>query len=135
MNKIASSTHITHSFQNTRRVFIHDLILNTSIGIHTHEQTAPQRVRINLDLAVSENDDSVDDRLETVVCYERILQRVRHIVTTGHVNLVETLASRIVAVCLQDTRVQHARVKIEKIDVSHDVGSVGVEIERYNYST
>ncbi len=131
MNEI-SSTRTANVFKSIRRVFVHNLVLSARIGIHAHERTAPQRIRINLNLGVCENNGPVDDRLETVVCYEMILQRVRNIVASGHVNLVETLAEHIATVCLQDTRVQHVRVKVEKIEISHDVGSVGVEIERCN---
>ncbi|VBB69715.1 Dihydroneopterin aldolase [invertebrate metagenome] len=105
-------------------------MLSTRIGIHAHERLAPQRIRINLDLAVCEDNCPVDDKLESVVCYETLLRRVRDIVANGHVNLVETLAERIMTICLQDVRVQSTVVKIEKIDLFTDVGSVGVEIER-----
>ncbi len=129
MNEI-TYTSTANFFKSIRRVFVHDLLLSARIGIHAHERTAPQRIRINLDLAVCEQNGPVNDSIETVVCYEMILQRVRNIVASGHVNLVETLAEHIATVCLQDTRVQHVRVKIEKIEISHDIGSVGVEIER-----
>lgn len=55
---------------------------------------------------------------------------VRQIVQEGHVRLVETLAERIAAGVLADTRVHVVRVKIEKLDVFEEIESVGVEIER-----
>lgn len=113
-----------------RHVFIRDLVLKGSIGVHPHERGAPQPVRINLDLAVTEGGSPMDDDLAQVVCYERIAHGVRAIVADGHVNLVETLAERIAALCLQDPRVRTARVRIEKLDVFEDATSVGVEIER-----
>ncbi|MCW8836737.1 MAG: dihydroneopterin aldolase [Rhodospirillales bacterium] len=116
---------------SVRHVFIRDLVLDCSIGVHAHEHLAAQPVRINLDLAVSEGDAPVQDRLENVVCYERIADGVRAIVADGHVNLVETLAERIAAMCLQDTRVEAARVRVEKLAVFKDAASVGIEIERF----
>ena len=122
------SLRIADAVQGMRHVFVRDLVLITRIGVHAHEREAPQRVRINLDLAVQEG--ALEDRLENVVCYEALLQRVRGVLQEGHVNLVETLAERIAVLCLQDTRVRSARVRVEKLDIFPDVGSVGVEIER-----
>jgi dihydroneopterin aldolase len=115
-----------------RHVFIRDLVLSCSIGVHGHERQANQRVRINLDLAVREDDRRLDDDLENVVCYEKIADEVRAIVGQGHVKLVETLAENIAGVCLMDKRVHSLRVRVEKLDVFADAASAGVEIERVN---
>jgi dihydroneopterin aldolase len=115
-----------------RRLFVRDLVLPSEIGVHAHEKGRRQRVRINLDLDVEEGAGAREDRLADVVCYEDIVVRLRALVAEGHVNLVETLAERIAALCLIDRRVRRARVRVEKLDVFDDVGSVGVEIERQN---
>jgi 7,8-dihydroneopterin aldolase/epimerase/oxygenase len=112
-----------------RHVFIHDLEVAASIGVHNHEKEGKQRIRINLDLAVREGP-LTDDSLANVVCYEKVVSNIRQLVDAGHVNLVETLAERIAALCLEDRRVRVARVRVEKLDVFADAASVGVEIER-----
>ena len=115
-----------------RQVFVRDLVLRCLIGVHDHERVTPQRVRINLDLAVVEGDRPIDDKLANVVCYEDSTERVRAIVTRRHVKLVETLAEDIATTCLTDAAVQSVRVRVEKLDVFADTASVGVEIERVN---
>ncbi len=120
---------IADAREGVRHVFVRDLMLDALIGVHRHEKRQHQRVRVNLDLAVREGD--AKDRLDAVVCYEKIVVGVRALVGEGHVNLVETLAERIAALCLQDARVQSARVRVEKLDVFEDAASVGVEIERF----
>ncbi|MGA9014613.1 MAG: dihydroneopterin aldolase, partial [Acetobacteraceae bacterium] len=70
------------------------------------------------------------DELVRVVDYEKLADCVRSIVSSGHVRLVETLAERIAEICLQDSRVHLARVRVEKLDVFMDATSAGVEIER-----
>ncbi len=112
-----------------RHVFVRDLVLTCSIGVHVHEESAPQRVRVNLDLAVRE--EHLEDDLAHVVCYEKLVAGVRRLSGSGHVKLVETLAERIAALCLEDRRVEVVRVRIEKLDVFADAASVGVEIERF----
>ena len=121
---------IADAAEGLRHVFVRDLVLDCNIGVHQHEKGRVQRVRINLDLGVWEGDGIHNDRLENVVCYEDIVTRVRAITADGHVNLAETLAERIATVCLQDPLCRSARVRVEKLDVFDDAGSVGVEIER-----
>jgi 7,8-dihydroneopterin aldolase/epimerase/oxygenase len=120
-----------------RHVFIRDMILQASIGVHPHELKAPQPVQINIDLGVE--DDGARgrsrppvgrDHLSRVVDYEEIATRVRAIVAAGHLRLVETLAERIAEACLLDRRVLLARVRVEKLAVFADAASAGVEIER-----
>ncbi len=115
-----------------RHVFIHDYVLNCSIGIHAHEKTAPQRVRINLDIAVLEGEHQVNDDIRNVICYEDMAEGIQSIIADGHINLVETLADRIAEMALADIRVRTARVRVEKLDILENAASVGVEIERNN---
>ena len=114
-----------------RQVFIRDLMLPCNIGVHRHEKGAPQRVRINLDLAVRDGDAPINDTIGNVVCYEDIADGVRAIVGGGHINLVETLAERLASFCLQNRRVEAVRVRVEKLDVFPDAASVGTEILRF----
>jgi len=112
------------------KVFIRDLVLSARIGVHQHERLANQRVRINLELGYAEHP-AINDDLDNVVCYAELMTGIRHVVASGHINLVETLADRIAKTCLEDRRVQSAKVKVEKLDVFQEAESVGVEIERH----
>jgi dihydroneopterin aldolase len=113
-----------------RHVFIRDLTLSCKIGVHRQEQLRTQRVCINLDLAVRDERDLHDD-LANVVCYERITNAVRAVVSSRHIKLLETLAEEIAGICLEDARVRSVRVRVEKLDIFPDATSVGVEIERF----
>jgi len=116
-------------------VFLRDLTLPASIGVYPREEQAPQRIRINVDLGVTDEAASAEggvgrDELARVVDYAAVAKLVRRIVGAGHVRLVETLAERIAAACLQDARTQIARIRIEKLDIFPDAASAGVEVER-----
>lgn len=123
---------IADATQSLRHVFVRDLVMSCSVGIYDHEHQAPQRVRFNVDLGVRETVASTSEDIRDVVCYEQIVNRVRGIANDGHTNLVETLAERVAAMCLQDPRVRSARVRVEKLDVFADAAAVGVEIERFS---
>ena len=128
-NPVVEPLKIADAAAGLRHVFVRDLVLDCNIGVHAHEKGRVQRVRINLDLGVTEGS-THHDRLENVVCYEDIVTKVRAITADGHINLAETLAERIAAVCLQDPQCRSARVRVEKLQVFDDAGAVGVEIER-----
>ncbi len=123
------SPRIASAERALRHVFIRDLVLHASIGVHPHEHARRQRVRVNLDLAVTDDGPGLD-QLACVVDYEAVASRVRGVVEAGHVRLAETLAERLAEVCLADSRVKLARVRVEKLDIFPDAESAGVEIER-----
>ena len=125
-----ASLRIADGRNALRHVFIRDLVLNCSIGIHDHEKVGPQRVRINLDLAVQEGNHPIHDDIRNVICYEDMAAGIESIVAQGHVNLVETLADEIADMALIDHRVLSARVRVEKLDILENAVSVGVEVER-----
>lgn len=117
--------------QSVRHVFIRDLTLDTYIGIYDHEKQAAQKIRINIDLCVQENTDNLEDNIDNVVCYEKVVRNIETIVQSGHVNLVETLAENIAEMSLQDGRITTVRVKVEKLEAIKNTASVGIEIERH----
>ncbi len=112
-----------------RHVFLRDMVLQASIGWYAHEHGVTQRVRINIDLGVEEDADT-SDHLSRVVSYETVAAEVRAIVAAGHIKLVETLAERIAAACLTNSRVLFAHVQVEKPDVFSDAAAAGVAIVR-----
>jgi dihydroneopterin aldolase len=127
-----SQIRIADGLNKIRHVFIRDMVIDCSIGIYTHEKEHEQRVRINLDLAVSEGESSINDDIRNVISYEDIAKGIEAIVGVGHINLVETLAENIAKMCLEDKRVFSARISVEKLDIIDSAESVGVEIERVN---
>ena len=126
--------HLADSENGLRHVFVRDLVVQAEIGVHRHEKRRRQPVRINIDLAVKESSQPLDDRVGNVVDYETLVEGVRALIEAGHINLVETLAEQIAGLALFDNRVLSARVRVEKLQVMKDAESVGVEIERRRLS-
>ncbi|MBI1210781.1 MAG: dihydroneopterin aldolase [Alphaproteobacteria bacterium] len=121
---------IADAKKRIRHVFVRDLELEANIGVYKREKGKLQPVRINVDLTVEEMDGEVGDKLDNVVDYGAVVDGIKSILAEGHLNLVETLAEKVAAHCLTDSRVKVARVRIEKLNVIAEATSVGVEIER-----
>jgi 7,8-dihydroneopterin aldolase/epimerase/oxygenase len=119
-----------------RRVFLRDLVMAASIGVFPHEHEQRQRIRVNVELGVADPNAAPGappvgpDELGRVVDYTHIADTIRRLASAGHVRLVETLAERIAAALLADSRVRVARVRVEKLDIFRDAEAAGVEIER-----
>lgn len=122
-DRIASAGRIRH-------VFVRDLQIYATLGVHEHEKRRPQRIIINVDLSVEDTGCEHGDDPAHIVDYGDVVERITNIAQAGHVNLVETLAERICESILTDARVSAVRVRIEKPDIIAEAGSVGIEIER-----
>jgi dihydroneopterin aldolase len=116
------------AFTGERRTRVEGLVLLCRIGIHPEERLAPQRVRIDVELMAAE--DRVPDDIDAVICYERLIERIRQIAQADHINLVETLAARIADHCCAVLAIDRVRVGVRKLDAIAEVEAVGVELER-----
>lgn len=132
----ASLSHLPYAdaTRSVRHVFVRDYVTDAEIGVWEHEKDTRQKVRINVDLSVLENNDHHGDQLDKVVCYNDIVLNMQAIISQGHINLVETLAEEIATMTLVDNRVIGTRVRVEKLEAVEGAASVGVEIERHRYS-
>lgn len=122
---------IADAARGIRHVFVRNFVTEATIGAFGHEEGKRQKVRINVDLSVDEAGAAHEDRLEEVVCYDRVIRDIETIINAGHINLVETLAEKIAGMALQDYRVAAVRVRVEKLEAVTGAESVGVEVERH----
>jgi len=112
------------------RILVRDLNVPWSIGVFDHEYEKVQMVKINLELESDEMLDPDSDDFDQVACYATISEKIRMLASTGHIKLVETLAHRIGLLCLDDSHIQTAIVRVEKPEALKNALSVGVEITR-----
>ena len=115
-----------------RRIFLHELALEVSIGFHDFELKARQRILINLDLFVALADSTpLRDAREEIVDYDFVRVELRKLVASRHFNLQETLLDGIVALCLEQPSVRAVRVRTQKPDVYPDCRAVGIEVLQF----
>jgi len=85
-------------------------------------------VELELDLAKAAAGDDVAD----TVHYGELAGRLAEVVAGEPVNLIETLAERLAAVCLADARVAAATVTVHKpqAPIPHEFADVAVTVRR-----
>lgn len=113
-----------------RKIFVRDLCLPTQIGVYEKEFGRTQMVLINIELDAVDRDVSTIDELDTVVCYQNIVDDVKSVLGQGHIKLVETLAEKIAKLALSHIDVYAAKVRVEKLEAVAEAKAVGVEITR-----
>jgi dihydroneopterin aldolase len=115
--------------EDALRLIVRDLDLTCLIGVYDRERGKPQRLRVNMEVAVRPPA-AYDDDFAEVVDYSAVLKRVRAAAAESEVFLLETLADRILCLCFAEPRVLAAKVRIEKLDRYADLAGLGIELER-----
>jgi len=112
-----------------RRLFIRDLRLQVSIGIHDFEHKKPQTVIVNAELLLAPSEKAHGDKIANVLNYDIVHGGIVALAKSRHFNLQETLVDAILDLCLAQPAVIEARVSTEKPDVYQDC-RVGYEAVR-----
>jgi FolB domain-containing protein len=112
------------------RIFISDLLIRCIIGVREDERRAKQDVLVTLSLGVDLRKAGASDRLEDSVDYAGLKKRIMEMAESSQFLLVEALAERIAAICLEHPSVEEARVRVEKPTALRFARSVGVELIR-----
>lgn len=127
--QLAAAIAAEHPAEPGYQIFVRDLVLAVSIGIHAHEKRQRARLRVNADLLVAAPPPRNDDFTE-VLDYKSVVSGIKSAAGAKHINLVETFADRVATLCLRDRRVRAVRVTVEKLDIYPEAESVGVIVER-----
>ena len=114
----------------TDQIHIKDLMLRTIIGINDEERRNRQDVLINIVLYADLRSAGRSDDIADAVNYRTITKQIIAMVEASSFFTVEKLVAEITAICLEDPRVEAARVRVEKPGALRFARSVGVEIYR-----
>ena len=116
----------------TDRITLTGLRVRGHHGVYDFERADGQDfvvdVVLDLDLAPAAASDDVAD----TVHYGELAGRLAEVVAGEPVNLIETLADRLVTVCLADRRVAAATVTVHKpgAPIPHEFADVAVTLSR-----
>ena len=109
-------------------IFVQGLEVQASIGVHPHEHESTQPIIIDIELNMGTLPIPDDDRLNETLDYSLVADKAAEIAQEAHVQLVETLASRIANWALDtDERVLSCKVRISKPHALINANAAGVE--------
>ena len=111
-------------------IFIHDLRLETRIGIYDWERHLPQTVRLDLDIALPSARPFETGEFADAVDYAAIVSRVKAFASDNPHPLLERFAEAIAQLLLHEFHAPSVKVRVAKLAPITGVREIGVVIER-----
>jgi dihydroneopterin aldolase len=114
----------------TTKIFINGLQVDVECGVYAFEKGTKRPLIIDIEVLVEADVRGLNDDLAHTVDYDILAAHVHEVAGAGHLNLIETFATRVVDRILRDPRILGVRLRVEK--PGSVVGAIcsGVEIER-----
>ncbi len=112
------------------KIIIRDLLVRCIIGVTPEERREKQDVLISVALSADLAPAARSDRVEDAINYRPLKKRLLALAEQSEYHLVEALAERIAAECLEDGRIREVLVSVEKPSALRFARTVGVEIVR-----
>jgi len=111
-------------------IFLHDLTVETIIGIYDWERKEKQSIILDLDMGADIAAAAATDAIEDTLDYKAVAKRLIDYVSGSEFQLVETLAQRVAEIVLHEFGVRWLRLRVNKKGAVRYAGDVGVIIER-----
>ena len=111
-------------------VFIHDLQIETVIGIYDWERKIRQTISLDLEMATDIGKAAKSDNIDDALSYKTVAKRLIDFVEASEFELVEALAEKICSIILEEFEVPWVKLTLHKPGAVRGSKSVGVIIER-----
>ena len=112
------------------KIFIHDLRLDTKVGVYEWERKLAQTVRIDLDIGLPSSRPFETGELADAIDYAAVVTRLRAFGASHDHALLERFAEALAAVVLDEFGAQSVKLRVAKLGALPGVREIGVAIER-----
>ena len=112
------------------KIFLHELKIETVIGIWEWERKIRQTVIIDLEMAADVAKAAATDDVADTLNYKLVAKRLQAFVGESSFQLVETLAERVAAIVREEFGVSWVKVTVHKPGAIRGSRDVGIIIER-----
>jgi 7,8-dihydroneopterin aldolase/epimerase/oxygenase len=111
-------------------VFIHDLQIETVIGIYDWERKIRQVISLDIEMATDISQAAQSDNIDDTLSYKTVAKRLIEFVENSEFELVEALAEEICSIVRGEFGVPWVKLTLHKPGAVRGSKSVGVIIER-----
>ncbi len=111
-------------------IYLHNVQIETVIGIFAWERRVKQTVSFDLDMAADVRKAAASDSIQDTLDYKKVAKRLIEFVGQSEFHLVETLAERVAELVLKEFSVSWVRLRLNKQGAIRGARDVGVIIER-----
>lgn len=112
------------------KIFLHELKVETIIGIWEWERKIRQTVIIDLEMSADIAKAAATDEVADTLNYKSVAKRIQGFVADSSFQLVETLAEKIAEIIRGEFGVAWVRVTVHKPGAIRGSRDVGIDIER-----
>ena len=112
------------------KIFLHELKIETIIGIWEWERKIRQTIVIDLEMATDVAKAAGTDDVADALNYKLVAKRLQEFVGESSFQLVETLAERIAGIVRDEFGVSWVKVTVHKPGAIRGSRDVGIIIER-----
>lgn len=114
--------------QPVDRISLRDYVVEVEIGAFQQERGHLQRVRFNVVVEVKPQIGEIDDDVDRILSYDKVIEAIGAELGAERINLLETLAARVAERVLREPQALRIFLRIEKLD--RGPFALGVEIVR-----
>ncbi len=111
-------------------IFLHDLRIDTVIGIYDWERRIRQTLCIDMEMGANIRKAAESDSIDHTINYKAVAKRVTAFVSDSRFQLVETLAEQVARIVITEFAVPWLRLTVNKTGAVRGANGVGVVIER-----
>lgn len=113
------------------KLFIHQLQVETIIGIRPEELTHPQPILVDLEVGVDTKLAAKEDSIHAAKDYAKMYEALKNFISASAFSLVETLAEQLAQHLFNTFDILWLKLTItKKPQHMQDVAGVGITIER-----
>jgi len=111
-------------------IFIHDLRLQTRIGVYEWEQHLVQTLRLDLELGLPSDAAFRSDDFRDALDYSAVVKRLQILAADHPHKLMERFAEAVADIVLGEFKAPWVKVRVAKIAPISGVRELGIAIER-----
>jgi dihydroneopterin aldolase len=111
-------------------IFIHDLRVETRIGVWDWEQKLPQTLRLDIDFGLASDKIFRSGDFADALDYSAVVARLQALAADHPHKLIEPFAQAIADILLSEFRAPWVKVRVAKLAAMKGVKELGVVIER-----
>ena len=108
---------------------IHDLVVETKIGVFDWERNEAQKIWVDLEMPIDARRAAVTDNVKLTLDYGALITMIRNQVEHKTYKLLETMAEEIAGIAVSQFRATQVSVRVKKRSLP-GVGEAVVEIVR-----
>jgi dihydroneopterin aldolase len=107
-----------------------DVSVNVSCGLHPWERHPERPTRLIISVRIFAPLATARAEQMKIIDYDKVRNRILALEKDGHIDLLETVADRVVDACFGDKRVVACQVCVRKPDIYNETRGAGIDLFR-----